>query len=271
LINSGEVLVNDKHEKPSFLVHAGMKVTVLSEPEPEIQNLEPAEMDLDIVYEDEFLMVINKPRGLAVHPAVTLKEPSLVNVLLSTNVQLSSAAGEFRPGIVHRLDKDTTGVILIAKNDIVHANLAKQIEEKTAERRYFAVVAGDLSQERFTIQAPIGRDERYRVRMTVTQKGKPAVTHIKQIARVEAGTLIAARLETGRTHQIRVHLRATGHPVVGDKLYAPREFQSLPMQLHAAFISFDHPVSNERIGFYANPPEDFVGHMIVDRNMIDPF
>lgn len=271
LIAAGEVRVNGAATKPSHELKPGDAIEVLSEPAPERHNLEPADIPLNVLYEDAQLMVVDKPRGLAVHPAPSLKEPSLVNALLARDVQLSGAAGEFRPGIVHRLDKETTGLILVAKTDQAHAALARQIEHKTAERRYVAVVAGDLSQERFTIDAPIGRDEHYRVKMAVVQTGKPAVTHVKRIARLNAGTLLVARLETGRTHQIRVHLRAIGHPVLGDKLYAPKEFQTLPMQLHAAFVAFDHPATGERLSFYADPPEGFEGRELVHRAAVDPF
>lgn len=271
LIAEGQVTVNKQMAKPSYEVKLGDAIEVLSEPEPEKHNLEPANIPIRVVYEDDCMLVVDKPRGLAVHPAATLKEPSLVNALLAREVQLSSAAGEFRPGIVHRLDKETTGLILVAKNDRAHASLAKQIEEKLAERRYVAVVSGDLSQDRFTIDAPIGRDAHYRVKMAVATGGKPAVTHVKRVARLDVGTLLAARLETGRTHQIRVHLRAIGHPVLGDKLYAPREFQTLPMQLHAAYIAFVHPVTGEQISLYSDPPEDFAGRDLVSRETVNPF
>lgn len=271
LITKGEVTVNGQAVKPSYELREGDAIEVKSEPEPEKHNLEPADIPINVLFEDEHMMVVDKPRGLAVHPAASLKEPSLVNALLSRDIQLSGAGGEFRPGIVHRLDKETTGLILIAKNDQAHVALAKQIENKTAERRYVALVAGDLSQDKFTIDAPIGRDEHYRVKMAVNQAGKQAITHIKKLARLDAGTLLAARLETGRTHQIRVHLRAIGHPVLGDRLYAPKEFQTLPMQLHAAFISFEHPTSHDGLSFYTDPPEDFVGRDHVDQMKIDPF
>lgn len=271
LISDGEVTVNGKVVKPSFELREGDVVVVARDPAVEVHNLEPADIPIHVLYEDDDLLVVDKPRGLAVHPASTLKEPSLVNALLSRNIQLSSAAGEFRPGIVHRLDKETTGLMIVAKNDQAHVILAKQIEKKFAERRYVAIVAGDLSQDRFTIDAPIGRDEHYRVKMAVSQSGKQAITHIKKIARLDAGTLLAARLETGRTHQIRVHLRAIGHPVIGDKLYAPKEFMTLPMQLHAVYLSFSHPVSGEMLSFYVDPPDDFVGKEFVDTTKIDPF
>lgn len=271
LITKGEVTVNGQIVKPSHELKVGDEIEVKSEPEPEKHNLEPADIPIKVLFEDECMMVVDKPRGLAVHPAASLKEPSLVNALLARDIQLSGAGGEFRPGIVHRLDKDTTGLILVAKNDQAHASLAKQIEQKTAERRYVALVAGDLSQDKFTIDAPIGRDEHYRVKMAINQAGKQAITHIKKIIRLDAGTLLVARLETGRTHQIRVHLRAIGHPVLGDRLYAPKEFLTLPMQLHAAFISFEHPTNAERLSFYTDPPDDFEGRSYVEAMKIDPF
>lgn len=259
LIDSGEVLVDGSAQKPRFELRPGMEV-VLDEPEDAApHDLTPADIPLDIRYEDEHLLVVNKPRGLAAHPASSLKEPSLVNALLARSHALSTAGGEFRPGIVHRLDKETTGLMLVAKSDSAHVSLANQIERKSAERRYLAVVAGDLDQDRFTIEAPISRDKSNRLKMTVDYDGKPATTFVKRIARVPAGTLIGARLGTGRTHQIRVHLRAVGHPVLGDDLYAPKEYRQSPLQLHAAYLEFDHPVTEERITVTAEPPEDFFG------------
>jgi 23S rRNA pseudouridine1911/1915/1917 synthase len=271
MIDSGDVLVGGKALKASFPLEPGM-VVELDEPEmTEAHDLTPADIPLDIVFEDDSLLVVNKPRGLASHPAASLKEPSLVNALLGRHTPLSSAAGDFRPGIVHRLDKETTGLMVVAKNDIAHVLLAKQLESKTAERRYFAVVAGKIEEERFTINFPIGRSKVNRQHMVVDPKGRRAVTHLKKIARLDQGTLVAARLETGRTHQIRVHLRSVGHPVLGDNLYAPKEYSNGPMQLHAAFLSFDHPVTGERVSFYATPDDQFLGHAWVNAGVVDPF
>jgi 23S rRNA pseudouridine1911/1915/1917 synthase len=271
LAGTGEVNVDGRPQRSSFMLHPGATVEVASLPETAVHDLTPSNIPIDVLYEDDSLLVVNKPRGLAVHPAATLKEPSLVNVLLGRSHELSTAAGDYRPGIVHRLDKDTTGAMVVAKNDASHLHLAKQIEGKSAERRYVAVVAGDLAQERFTVDAPIGRDVHHRVKMAVAPGGKHAVTHIKKLRRMEAGTLIAVRLETGRTHQIRVHMRAVGHPVLGDRLYAPKEWQNGPIQLHAAFLSFEHPTSGDRVQFYAEPPSDFLGATFVERSDLDPF
>jgi len=271
LIDEGEVTVDGSTTKASFLLGSGMEV-VLDEPANAApHDLTPADIPLEIVFEDEFLLVVNKPRGLASHPAASLKEPSLVNALLARNTPLSSTAGEFRPGIVHRLDKETTGLMVVAKTDQAHVLLARQIESKSAERRYFAVVAGNLAQPRFTINAPIARSQKNRLLMTVDPHGKPAVTHIKQIARVDQGYVVGCRLETGRTHQIRVHLRAVGYPVLGDTLYAPKEWATGPLQLHAAYLSFAHPVSEDIVSFYAAPDAEFYGQAEVSLESIDPF
>ena len=257
MIDSGEVLVQGVPEKRSLKLEIGMVVTLGEPPESPAHDLEPADIPLDVRYEDEHLLVVNKPRGLATHPAPSLKEPSLVNALLARSHTLSQAGGAFRPGIVHRLDKDTTGLILIAKTDSAHALLAKEIERKEVERRYVAVVHGEPEQERFTIDAPIARDPKNRLRMAIHWQGKRAVTHILRIGRSDKGSILAIRLETGRTHQIRVHLAKVGHPVIGDPLYAPKELRGGPMQLHAAYLRFTHPSSGESIEVYAEPPEDF--------------
>ena len=271
LIDAGVVLVDGKVQRSSFTVTSGMEV-VLDEPGPsEVHDLTPADIPLDILFEDEDLLVVNKPRGLAAHPAASLKEPSLVNALLARNISLSQTAGSFRPGIVHRLDKETTGLMVVAKNDNAHVKLAKQMETKTAERRYFAVVHGDIEQDRFKVEAPIARNKHNRLLMTVDANGKMAVTHVKRLFRLEQGMLIAARLETGRTHQIRVHLSAVGHPVLGDKLYAPKELATGDLQLHAGYLAFDHPTKNERIAVFASPDASFFGAAMVKREHLEEF
>jgi len=271
IVDSGLVLVDGLTQKPSFALQPGMAV-VLDDPGPsEVHDLTPADIPLEILFEDEALLVVNKPRGLAAHPAASLKEPSLVNALLARNISLSQTAGSFRPGIVHRLDKETTGLMVVAKTDRAHVNLAKQMETKTAERRYFAVVAGDIEQDKFKVDGPIARDKHNRLLMTIDASGKHAVTYIKRIARLTQGVLVGARLETGRTHQIRVHLRAVGHPILGDKIYAPREYGWGPMQLHAAYLAFDHPYSGERIAVYAEPDSSFFGKDFVHRKDLEDF
>jgi len=261
LIDSGQVMVDGVVQKRSFKVLPGMRIDVPEIEDRESHDLTPANIPLEIVYSDEDVMVVNKPRGLATHPAPSLKEPSLVNALLGLGGDLSSAGGDFRPGIVHRLDKETTGAILIAKNDNAHASLAKQIEKRTAGREYLAVIDGDLAVDGdwLRIEAPIGRDPRNRLKMAVVKEGKPATTLVQVLGRCDAGTVVRCRLETGRTHQIRVHLSSIRHAVLGDSLYAGKHLQTAPLQLHAWRIAFDHPVTGARIEVEAKPPEDFLG------------
>ena len=268
LIADGLVMVEGRAEKPSFLLSGGQRVTLDEPTDSEAHDLSPAEIDLDIVYEDAHLLVVNKPRGLAAHPAKTLHEPSLVNALLARSHALSTVGGDFRPGIVHRLDKETTGLMIVAKTDAAHVKLARQIETKAAERRYFAVVAGVVSEPKFRIDAPIGRDKRNRTKMAVDPNGKPAATVVMRIGRLERGWLIGAKLETGRTHQIRVHLSSLGMPVFGDSVYAPKAYREGPMQLHAAFLSFTHPISENRIQCYAEPPTDFMGRELATQDSL---
>lgn len=271
LIEEGKVTVNDHVAKSSMKLEAGMKVTLDEPGESEAHDLTPADIPLDVVYEDDVLLVVNKPRGLAAHPAASLKEPSLVNALLNRSHELSTAGGTFRPGIVHRLDKETTGLMIVAKTDAAHVNLAKQIEGKSAERRYFAVVAGHVPQDHFKIEAPISRDKRNRLKMAVDPMGKPAITFVRKIARLDQGTLLAVRLETGRTHQIRVHLSSLGMPVLGDAIYAPTAYQSGALQLHAAYLAFNHPDDGRRVVCYAEPPEDFLGRDLAKEESINSF
>jgi 23S rRNA pseudouridine1911/1915/1917 synthase len=268
LIDRGEVLVEDKVERSSFMLEPDLRIDLPEPNETPAHDLTPAAIPLEVVYEDDDLLVVNKPRGLATHPAASLHEPSLVNALLARPHQLSSAGEDFRPGIVHRLDKETTGLLMVAKTDAAHVALARQIEEKSAERRYFALVAGDVERDRFVIEAPIARDKRNRQKMAVDPYGKRAVSHVQRIHRTDAGYLVAVRLETGRTHQIRVHLAAIAHPVIGDALYAPKDIGQGPLQLHAAYLKFKHPVSQETIECFVSPPDDFGGREYATREQI---
>lgn len=255
--------------KPSFRVEPGMLVSLDDvEPTPP-HDLTPIPMDLEVVFEDEHLMVINKPRGVATHPAPGLQEATLVNALLARNGDLSSGSADFRPGIVHRLDKETTGLMVVAKTDQAHRHLAVQIAEKSAQRRYVAFAQGKLSHPRLKVDAPIARDPRDRRKMTVDPKGKPAVTHLKVLSEIDGNSLVAARLETGRTHQIRVHLMAAGHPLRGDTIYAKMPWGDGPLQLHAAFLGFIHPETGKAMALFAPPPSDFYHADLVARGEIE--
>jgi len=263
-IQGGQVTVDGKSSKPAYMLKPGMVVELELPEERPAHDLTPAEIPLDVLFEDDHLLVVNKPRGMAAHPSPSSREASLVNALLARGGALSSGSASYRPGIVHRLDKDTTGLIVVAKTDRAHLHLSRQFAAKTAERRYVAVVAGDLERERLTIDAPIARDRHNRQRMAVDPDGKPAVTHVRKLARLDLGTLIAARLETGRTHQIRVHLAAIGHPVLGDQLYAPVEKRLGPMLLHAAYLEFEHPETGDRVQFWAPCPWAEVERSLVE-------
>ncbi len=260
LIESGEVLVNGKPAlKSGHALSQGDEVEAPIIEDREPHDLTPHEMELDIAYEDDVLIIINKPRGLASHPAASLKEPSLVNVLLARGHALSQEAGAFRPGIVHRLDRETTGLMVVAKTDAAHRNLAKQIQNKTAQRRYAAVVEGLMEPARCRVEAPIARDPARRTNMKVDPKGRPAATEFKVLAHIGGTSLVACKLETGRTHQIRVHLQSIGYPVAGDPVYGrPSSALKVPLQLHAAYLEVAHPLTGEEIRAFRPPPADFI-------------
>ncbi|MBI1756706.1 MAG: RluA family pseudouridine synthase [Fimbriimonas ginsengisoli] len=269
LISEGKVLVDGQPRKPSFHVEAGMRVC-LDAPEPRAaHDLTPSDIPLDVVYEDEAILVVNKPRGLASHPARSLREPTLVNALLARPHDLSEVGPPFRPGIVHRLDKETTGLLLVAKTDFAHLALARQIEARSVSRIYVALARGRVEQDSFRIEAAVARDRRDRRKMAIDAGGRSAVTHGRVLNRDEMATLLALKLETGRTHQIRVHLASIGHPVVGDSIYGSKGREELPLQLHATLLAFDHPVTGERVELYAAPPLDFARRDAVSRTELE--
>lgn len=269
LIADGHVSVNGQAvAKAGLKLAAGDRVRVVIPP-AEPSAVQPEDIPLDVVYEDEDLIVINKPPGMVVHPAAGNRTGTLVNALLARAGKLSSIGGVERPGIVHRLDKDTSGLLVVAKNDLAHQSLSRQIAAHAASRRYLALVVGDLAQDSGTIDAPIGRHPTDRKKMAVVAGGgRTAVTHFAVLERFAVGgakfTLVEARLETGRTHQIRVHLAACGHPVVGDPTYGPKTklavAVSFPRQaLHAWRLRFAHPRTGASMKFEAPLPADFAG------------
>ena len=256
MIKNGEVLVNGKILKGGYLVKIGDKIEV--DHEEEITDVLPEKMELDIVYEDDDVIVVNKANGIVVHPAPGNYTGTLVNGLLYHS-KLSSNNGEFRPGIVHRIDAYTTGLLMIAKNNKAHEVLAKQLEEKTTYRKYQALVWGVIKNDTGTIDAPIGRSIHDRKKMAINPKGKEAVTHFRVLKRFKEATLVELKLETGRTHQIRVHMDYIGHPVVNDPVYGKRRLIDDSGQcLHAKELGFVHPTTGKYMQFDSLLPDKFL-------------
>ena len=260
LIKESQVLVNGKTVKSGFQLSKDEEVSV-SIPEPKELDVEPQKMDLDIVYEDEDVILINKPKGMVVHPAPGHTSDTLVNGLLyHCKDNLSGINGVARPGIVHRIDRDTTGILIVCKNDMSHNSIAAQLKEHSINRRYRALVHGNLKDDTGTVEGPIGRHPIDRKKMAINEKnGKPAVTHYTVLERFGNYTLIECKLETGRTHQIRVHMTSIGHPLVGDEVYGPAKcpFKLQGQCLHAMILGFVHPRTGEYMEFSADLPEYF--------------
>ena len=258
MIKNEEILVNSKKTKNSYILKENDLVEV-GEIKEEIMQALPEKMDLDIIYEDDDVIVVNKPNGMVVHPAVGNKSKTLVNGLLYHSKNLSTINGEFRPGIVHRIDAYTTGLLMVAKNDKAHKILAKELEEKKTTRKYIALVWGIINTDTGTIDAPIGRDINDRKKMAVTDiNSKDAITHFKVIERYSNATLIELKLETGRTHQIRVHMNYIGYPVVNDPVYGRRKLIDNTGQcLHAKTLGFIHPTTHEYMEFDSPLPPCF--------------
>ena len=256
-IKEDRVLVNGNAVKANYKVQDGDAVSVqVPEPEPLDVTAEP--MDLDIYYEDQDVLVVNKPRGMVVHPAPGHLTGTLVNGLMAHCDDLSGINGVMRPGIVHRIDKDTSGLLMVAKNDMAHESLVNQLVNKTVTRKYTALVHGVIPHDHGTIDAPIGRDKKDRQSMTVTREnGKHAVTHFEVIERFDDFTVVECQLETGRTHQIRVHMKYIGFPLAGDPKYGPKKTVDFNGQvLHAGVLGFDHPRTGEYVEFEAPLPDD---------------
>ena len=258
LLDEKLILVNGQPSKANYKVKENDHIEANFEDEMEMEA-KPEPMDLDIRYEDSDVIVINKPKGIVVHPAVGNQTGTLVNGLLYHCKDLSGINGVLRPGIVHRIDKDTTGLLIVAKNDKAHAALSKQLQSKTVNRLYYALVHGQIKHDFGTIDAPIGRDLKDRQKMAVTAtNSKDARTHFKVIERFNNYTLVECRLETGRTHQIRVHMQYIGHPVVGDEKYSYRKtMQTQGQLLHAHQLTFVHPTTNEKVTVEAELPKQF--------------
>ncbi|SFS84513.1 23S rRNA pseudouridine1911/1915/1917 synthase [Paenibacillus sp. BC26] len=265
-IKSGAVLVNERQVKANYKLAVADVVTVII-PEPEEAVIEPQNIPLDVVYEDSDVIVINKPRGMVVHPAPGHYSGTVVNALMYHCKDLSGINGVLRPGIVHRIDKDTSGLIMAAKNDLAHASLAAQLKAHTVTRKYLALVHGTMPHEHGTVDAPIGRDPQDRKVFIVTQRGsKEAVTHFQVAERLGDFTLLELKLETGRTHQIRVHMKYIGHPLAGDPIYGRNKTIGLKGQaLHAAVLGFDHPRTGEYLEFSAPIPSDMEHELMILR------
>jgi 23S rRNA pseudouridine1911/1915/1917 synthase len=259
LLDQGLIHVNDEIKKNNYKVRCGDEVEIEI---PEVKELEafPQDLNLDIIYEDEDIIVINKPKGMVVHPGAGNPDHTLVNGLLYHCKDLSGINGVLRPGIVHRIDKDTTGCIVACKNDMAHEAISKQLSNKTCSRDYIAIVHGELPHEYGTIDAPIGRDSRDRQNMTVTDKNaRDAVTHFRVEERFKGFTLVSFKLETGRTHQIRVHMQYIGFPIVGDPKYSLRNTRqdTQGQALHAQSLTLVHPRTHETMTFEAPLPDYF--------------
>ena len=256
-IKIGKILVNGLVKKAKYTVKEG---DVISYELPEIEEIEyvPEDIPLEIVYQDEDVAVVNKPQGMVVHPSAGHTSGTLVNALMYHIKDLSGINGVLRPGIVHRIDKDTSGLLMIAKNDQAHVALADELKDKKSLRKYWAIVHGNLPNDRGVIEAPIGRSEKDRKKQAVTAKGKPALTRFQVLERFGDYSLVELQLETGRTHQIRVHMAYIGHPVAGDEVYGPRKtLKGHGQFLHARTLGFTHPRTGEVLEFTAGVPAIF--------------
>lgn len=259
LIGEEKILVNGKKIKPSYKVQENDHIT-LEEEKPKEISLKPQEIPIEIIYEDKDIIVVNKPKGLVVHPANGNLDGTLVNAIMAIcKDSLSGIGGEIRPGIVHRLDKDTSGILIVAKNDKAHINLSEQIKNHEVEKTYIALVRGVVKENEATINMPIGRSSKDRKKMAVVKNGKNAITHFKVLKRYNNYTLLEVKIETGRTHQIRVHLTQIGYPIVGDTTYSSgkNEWNVQGQCLHAKSLKFRHPITNKEMYLEAKLPEYF--------------
>ncbi len=259
MIEEENITVNNKKVKASYKVEKGDRI-LIEEKEPKETGLIAEDIPLDVIYEDKDIIVINKPKGMVVHPANGNPNGTLVNAVMNIcKDSLSGIGGEVRPGIVHRLDKDTSGIIIVAKNDKAHINLSEQIKNHEVKKTYIALVRGVIKENEATINMPIGRSTKDRKKMDVTEKGKNAITHFKVLARSDKYTLLMVNIETGRTHQIRVHLSHIGYPIIGDEVYSngKNEWNIQGQCLHAWKLKFVHPITGNEMELKAELPEYF--------------
>lgn len=257
LLKSGNILVNDKIVKPSYKVHSKDIITIKDVKSP-TDEIIPWNYPLDIVYEDDDIIIVNKPSGMVVHPGAGNKDHTLVNALKYHTDKLSDINGIERLGIVHRIDKDTSGLIIVAKTNKAHEILGEYFKNHSIKREYIALLCGVLPHDTATIDAPIGRDEKNRLRMTVTSNNsKRAITHLQVLKRYKDYTLVKARLETGRTHQIRVHTKYIGYPVYNDPVYASKSEGDFGQFLHSYSMEFIHPLTKEKMYFKRDVPKYF--------------
>lgn len=259
LIDSGNVTVNEKIVKASYKVNVEDVIKVVVE-EPKETTLKPEKLPLNVVYEDNDIIVINKEKGMVVHPGNGNLEGTLVNAVLERcKGSLSGIGGEIRPGIVHRLDKDTSGLIIVAKNDKAHIKLSEDLKNHNIKKTYLALVRGVVKENEATIDMPIGRSDNVRTKMAVKKNGKNAITHFKVLKRYDGYTLLEIKIETGRTHQIRVHMAEIGYPVVGDMVYSngKNPFNVEGQMLHAWKLEFNHPITNKKMELEAELPKYF--------------
>lgn len=259
LIDEEKILVNGKKQKSSYKPEVGDEINI-DIPEAHEAILKAQDIPVPVVYEDNDIIVVNKPKGMVVHPANGNPDGTLVNAILAIcKDSLSGIGGEIRPGIVHRLDKDTSGLLIVAKNDVAHIKMSKQIQDREVIKKYIALVKGVVAENEATIDLPIARSTKDRKKMAVDPKGKNAVTHFKVLKRYDKYTLLELKIDTGRTHQIRVHMSYIGHPVVGDGVYSSgkNEFNVEGQMLHARYLEFRHPITGKELRLEAPIPEYF--------------
>ena len=259
MLDNGNILVNGKLPKSSYKLVLDDIVEIIYE-EPKETDLKPQDIPLDIVYEDDDILIVNKQKGLVVHPGNGNPDGTLVNAIMAIcKDSLSGIGGEIRPGIVHRIDKDTSGLLIVAKNDFSHINISEQIKNHEVKKTYIALVRGVIKENNATIDMPISRSKNDRVKMAVSKDGKNAITHFKVLQRYNGYTLLEVNIETGRTHQIRVHMAQIGFPLVGDSVYSngKNPFGVEGQMLHSSKLEFTHPRTGEKIKFEANLPEYF--------------